>query len=69
MRKIELYQCGVCNTQYADERACRECEKNHKTKLKIFGAQHVAYKNNRKGWPVRIFVQDTDGSTAEYKLQ
>lgn len=69
MKEIKLYQCSICGTQYAERRTCMECEGSHKTKLKICRAQHIAFKNNRKGWPVLLFVQDADGSTAEYKLQ
>ena len=69
MKEIKLYQCSVCGTNYNIENECVECEKSHKTELKIRSAQHSPYKNNRKGWPVRIFVEDESGKIAEYRLR
>lgn len=57
MKAIKLYQCNICGTQYADLMDCMECEKCHKTEIEIIDMQHVPFKNNQKGYPIRIKVR------------
>lgn len=59
MKEIKLYQCGFCHTQYKYENACKKCEENHKTKLKIFDAVYRPFKDDLSGFPIRIRVQDS----------
>ena len=69
MKEIKLYQCSICETQYADKTACKQCEDNHKTELVIIEGKFTAFKDNKTGWPVRIIVKDISGCIARYKLQ
>lgn len=69
MKEIKLYQCSVCGTQYSDKTNCRLCENSHKTELKIKKGQYVAFKNNKKGFPLRIVVEDMNGNTETYRLE
>lgn len=33
MKKLILYVCGHCGTQYKEEKKCKECEKKHQTEI------------------------------------
>lgn len=59
MKEIKLYQCGICHTRYSVKTACENCEKNHKTELKIVDGIFRALKDDMSGYPIRIHVQDS----------
>ena len=69
MKEIKLYVCGICGAQYKSKDECAECEKAHKTKIRLRAFRHVPYKSNRSGWPIEIFVLDENGNEGRYKLQ
>lgn len=68
MKKIELYQCEICGTQYKSKAECTNCEKRHIKPVKITGTRYVNFKDNHKGYPVTISVAMKDGSTVTYKI-
>lgn len=67
MKKIELYACEVCGTQYAERQRCKECEGSHKKPLEIVGANYLSLGQNGKGYPHKIRVKMSDGQLVEYR--
>lgn len=35
MKKIDLYQCDICGTQFSDKKLCEKCERGHVTDILI----------------------------------
>lgn len=68
MKKLELYQCEICGTQYKDKAECVECEKSHVPGTKIIGYKYTP-KNvgSKDGLPVKITVKFENGKTADYR--
>ena len=68
MKKLELYQCEICGTQYKDKIVCEECEKSHIKPYSISGMKYYA-KNvgSSDGLPVKITVTFENGHTADYR--
>lgn len=69
MKKLELYQCEVCNTQYNDKNKAMECEKSHKLPAIVEGSKYRAVKSNPNGYPDRVKITFTDGSIVEYEYK
>ena len=67
MKKIELYQCEVCGTQYKEKGKAEMCEKSHKIPRKIAGKRYVPMDLNQAGYPISISVLFEDGETITYK--
>lgn len=65
MRKIELYQCEVCHTQFNDKTKAEECEKSH---CKI---ESVAPKKWRakEAYPDKVVVTFSDGKEIHYERE
>ena len=40
MKKLALYVCEICGTQYSDQRECVKCEKRHKQNLSVKGMRY-----------------------------
>ena len=68
MKKLELYQCEICGTQYKNKAECQFCEKSHIIPKYIIGAKYNA-KNvgSSDGLPVKITVTFENGHTADYR--
>ena len=63
MKKLELYQCEICGTQYKDKKACEDCEKHHVKYISVIGAKYIV----QSGLPVKVTVKFENGETADYK--
>ena len=66
MKKIELYVCDVCGTQYKEKIKCQDCEKSHVRPLQISGLKYMPKECNG-GYPVHITVKMEDGKIVTYK--
>ena len=68
MKKIELYECGVCKTRYGNKTDAIACEKSHITPIGIIETRYTA-KNvgNQDGLPTKITVRFQNGKQAEYR--
>ena len=69
MKKLELYVCEICNTQYNEKNKAIECEKSHKIPTGCVGSRYRAMKSNYQGYPDRIKVTFNDGSVIEYEYK
>lgn len=67
MKKIELFVCETCGTQYAEKLECTACEKSHRKPVEITGARYLGRKQNGSGYPVAIHVKMSDGETITFK--
>ena len=66
MKKIDLYQCEICNTQYASERAAIDCEQSHRKIVKVKASKYRRQKTNPRGYPDRITVEFDNGRDVIY---
>lgn len=66
MKRLELYVCEVCGTQYAEKEKCVQCEKRHKRNLSIVGTRYLSYTQDKTGMPVTIEVS-AGGEVFRYK--
>lgn len=66
MKKLELYVCEVCGTQYKEKVECQNCEKSHIRPVQITGEKYMA-KNCNGEYPVHITVRMADGKSITYK--
>lgn len=69
MKKIDLYQCEFCGTQYKNRQDAVLCEKNHRQVKDVISANYVSCNNDRTGMPIRIQVVFSDGSKASYRRE
>ena len=67
MKRIELYVCEVCSTQYKSKDEADRCEKSHYTPQKIIHCRYLPFNEVEKGYPVRIDVQFEDGAVLRYR--
>ena len=59
MKKVELYECGICGTRYKDKLECENCEKHHRHNLRIIDTKYNAHDiGSNDGFPVKITVTD-----------
>lgn len=66
MKELKLYQCEICETQYASKIIAEDCEKSHKVPKKISGCRYLSQKQNESGYPQKISVIFDDGKTVDY---
>ena len=68
MKKLELYQCEICGTQYSHKQDCKHCENSHIRPKSISGTKYNA-KNvgSSDGLPVKITVLFENGVYADYR--
>lgn len=66
MKKIDLYVCEICGTQYKEKEKCQECEKNHIRPVQIIDEKYMP-KNCNGEYPIYIVVKMEDGKTIMYK--
>ncbi len=67
MKKLELYVCEVCGTQYNDKTKCKMCEKSHYMRFVITGQRYLPYTVDKTGMPITIDLTDADGKVYRYK--
>ena len=71
MRTKITYICEICHTEYADKEKASRCEGSHVPlkELKFVGAKYFPMRMNTgaQGWPSKITLQASDGSTREYR--
>lgn len=69
MKRLELFVCEVCNTQYNEKSKALECEKSHKLPVSCAGHKYRSKKSNEKGYPDSVIVTFNDGSEAKYEYK
>lgn len=67
MKAVQKYQCEVCHTEYASDKAAQDCENSHKIPLAIVRVRHLAMAQNGTGYPVSVTVRMSDGKDITYK--
>jgi len=68
MKKLALYVCEICGTQYSDQRECVKCEKRHKQNLSVKGMRYLSYAQDKTGMPTTITITNgEDGKSYIYK--
>lgn len=66
MKKIELYMCEYCHTQYADIDEAMKCEQNHKKIKEITETRYSSIASDATGYPDSITVVFSDGCERIY---
>ena len=67
MKRIELFQCEICGTQYEVKGKAEECEKSHIRPLNFEKCWYAPKNMVESGYPVTIDVQFKDGITIRYR--
>lgn len=69
MKKIELFECELCNAQYNLEADAKKCEAWHVLPKEIVGSQAIAMRVGNEGdkYPKTINVMMADGRILTYK--
>ena len=62
MKKLELYQCEFCNTQFNDQEEARECEKSHVRIVSVIPKKYRV----REEYPDRVIVSFENGEELSY---
>lgn len=66
MKKLELFQCEFCNTQYQTETGCLTCESSHIKPKSIKSCRYHAEKNSAN-YPDAIIIHMENGKDIKYK--
>lgn len=67
MKKIELFVCEHCGTQYATKEQCKLCESIHCPPKEIKSCRYIPYKSDKTGYPITVQIEMSDGRTVTYK--
>ena len=67
MKRLELYQCEVCGTQYKSKLECTECETRHMKELRIVKSRYLPFTQDSSGMPTTITLMGPDGRHYTYK--
>lgn len=62
MKEIVQYKCEHCGTIYTDKDKALQCEKGHKSAIKIVSVHYL-----HTSYPDKILVEFDDGTTKEYR--
>lgn len=68
MKKVQIYVCDVCGTNYTNKEECQECENHHTRPVRIFDGTYLSKKCCP--WqhvPVMLKVEFDNGEIAEYR--
>lgn len=68
MKKLNQYQCDICNTVYNNENDCKRCENSHKIPVKIIGYKFNAIRNNGE-YPKTVTMEFSDGTNKVMKCE
>ena len=67
MKKLELFQCEVCGTQYKNREDCQKCEKQHQKELYIAKSRYLPFTQDKSGMPISVTIMGPDGKYYIYK--
>lgn len=67
MKKIDLYQCEICGTQFKNKEDCEKCEKIHEKELRIIKSHYLPFTRDKSGMPTTITFIGPDGKNYTYK--
>ena len=67
MKKIDLYQCEICGTQFKNKEDCEKCEKIHEKELRIIKSHYLPFTRDKSGMPTTITLIGPDGKNYTYK--
>ena len=69
MKKIELFQCEICGTQFKEKTDCVKCEKNHENweGLRIANARFLPFTQDASGMPISFTIIGKNGNTYKYQ--
>ena len=67
MKKINLYVCEICGTQYKDEPYAKRCEANHKKIDRIGQVRYQSFSDNKPGYPIAVELVMEDGTKLTFK--
>ena len=69
MKKIELFQCEICGTQFKEKTDCVKCEKNHESgkDLHIANARFLPFTQDASGMPISITLMGKNGNMHKYR--
>lgn len=63
MKKIELFQCEICGTQFKEKADCVKCEKD----LRITNARYLPFTQDASGMPITITLIGKNGDMYIYR--
>lgn len=67
MKKLELYECGLCHTRYNSKEECEKCERFHRKNLNIVEARYLSRAQDGTGMPITVTLERDDGVRYTYK--
>lgn len=67
MRKLELYMCEICNTQYAEKSEATECERYHVKPIKIQPFKYIPKSMAQQPYPLTVIATFEDGKEIRYR--
>ena len=69
MKKIELFQCEICGTQFKEKADCVKCEQNHESgrDLRITNARFLPFTQDASGMPITITLMGKNGKMHKYR--
>ena len=67
MKKLELYECGLCHTRYNSKEECEKCERFHRKNLNIVEARYLSRAQDGTAMPITITLERDDGVRYTYK--
>lgn len=67
MKKIDLYQCDICGTQFSEKELCEKCERGHVKDIQIVKSRYIPITQDKSGMPTTITLMGPDGRHYTYK--
>ena len=67
MKKIDLYQCEICGTQFSDKKLCEKCERGHVIDILIRKSRYLPITQDESGMPTTITLTGPNGRCYTYK--
>lgn len=67
MKKLELYQCEICGTQYNEKAKAVNCENSHLVDIKITNMVFIPISMDASGFPIKIEITAPNGEKAVYR--
>ena len=66
MKKIQLFVCEICGTQFSSEKEAERCEKHHRIPKSFVKSQYRCCNASADGYPDRIEIKFDDGKVLQY---